>query len=511
MTEATLFVGGRVYTGRRYAEALLAEEGRVVAVGAEAAVRRQAPTGAERVDLAGGLLLPGLADAHLHLGELTRARRTVDVRQCTSIPQVLELLRDAAALGAAAGVVAQGLDIERLAEGRWPTATELDAVASNRPVVLFHVSSHAAVGNSVTVARAHDGGLPSPPPGRPEGLLLEEELARVYAIVDEAVPPSAAGLAETVQGLARLGLTAVGTMNTGPAELAALGELDAAGRLPLRVQAYPPLAGRWEETYAAPARPSGRLRVVGVKAFLDGAFGPRTAALEAPYTDDPSVTGIDRGDEAPLTERLRAAVGAGLSPALHAIGDRAVRRAARLLAELPVGVPRRIEHASLTPPSVIPELERSRATLVVQPSFVESDHWLGARLGDARARWAYAFRTLADRGIPLAGSSDAPCETPDPWAGMRAAVARQDPWGRSANPRTDEALTETEAFGLYTSGAAVALRLEETGELVPGARADAVVVAAPRISEALRLGVAGVRGTWVDGCAVPATRAESGL
>ncbi len=509
MTEATLFVGGRVYTGRHYAEALLAEGGRVVAVGTEATVRSRAPTGADRFDLAGGLVLPGLADAHLHLGDLARARASVDLRRCGSVGELLERVRESAARDPGSGVVAQGLNVEALAERRWPTADELDAVVKDRPVVLFHISSHAAVLNTAALERARARGLSSLPPGRPAGLLLEEELRTVHAWVDELLPASAAALRATVRALAAFGLTSVGSMNASPPELAALRELDAAGELPLRVRAYPSLAGPWEAELTG-SRSGGRLEVVGVKAFLDGAFGPRTAALDAPYADEPTTTGQDRGDEAPMLERLHAAARAGLAPALHAIGDRAVRRATRLLAALPAELPRRLEHGSLTPPAVVPELVRSRAIVVVQPSFVESDHWLRTRLGEARARWAYAFRTLADHGVVLAGSSDAPCETPDPWAGLRAAVARADPWGRSANPRTDEALTVEEAVGLYTTGAATALRREETGLLEPGATADLIVAAGPRLPDAFRAGAAGVRGSWIDGRPVDRGAAESG-
>jgi hypothetical protein len=317
--------------------------------------------------------------------------------------------------------------------------------------------------------------------------------------VREGLPLTPEAVERTMRELAALGLTAVGTMNTGEEELAILRQLDRDGRLPFRVRAYPPL-GRAPEVARLRERQGSQLRVVGVKAFLDGAFGPRTASIRGPYADDASTEGIDRGDDASLRGALDEACRLGLGPALHAIGDRAVERAARLLSGRQAErAPPRIEHASLTPPAVLEALRRAGAHLVVQPGFVASDVWLSARLGPERARWAYAFRTLSDLGMPLAGSSDAPYDGADPWRGMRAAVRRQDDLGRSANPWPDQALTEVEALTLYGQGAHAALGDPGGGQLEPGAPADFVVLSVQRLGDAVRLGGSAVRETWARG------------
>ena len=510
MTTATLLVGGRVFTGRRYVESLLVEGPRVLAVGPESEVRRQAPTGTERLDLRSRLVVPGLADAHLHLGELARERQALDLRAVTSIPALLELFRSAAEQRPGAPLVGRGLDPERLAEQRWPTPGELDHAGSGRPVVVQHVSGHAAVANAAAVETGADG-TTDPRRGPPQpGLLLEEELAVLRPVVQEALPLTPEGVQRTAQELVAFGITAVGTMNTGSEELAALRQLDADRRLPLQVRAYPPLGAAPDEATSG-AGPGGRFAIAGVKGFLDGAFGPRTAWLRGPYTDDPSTVGVARGEDPALVTALEDAARHGLSPALHAIGDRAVERAVRLLRSCASGrAPSRIEHASLTPPELHGPLRAARLHLVVQPGFLLSDVWLGRRLGPERARWGYAFRTLRDLGMPLAGSSDAPFDEVDPWWGMLAAVRRRDAYGRSANPRSDEALPELESLGLYTVGAHAALGVPG-GELVGGAPTSFVVLRTPRLGDALTGGRDAIQEVWVDGrSAVPASLGSDG-
>ncbi len=510
MTEATLFVGGRILAASGRSEALLTEDGRVAAIGEEATVRRSAPTGSERVDLAGGLVLPGLADAHLHLGEMARLRAGIDTQNAGSIPALLERLRQAVSERDRPLLAAYGFQPERVREGRWPSTVELEEAVPGIPVVLFHASAHAARVNRVALDAL---GLEPQVRDRDEGpdpTFTEEELRPVHALIDRALPLSFQALRETIGALHRFGLIAVGTMNTGPNELATLAELARRGELTMRVRAYPPLDTAPEAAAQWPADPSGHLAVAGGKAFLDGAFGPRTAALDAPYLDAEASRGADREDDRTLQEGIAAAAAAGLAPALHAIGDRAVRRAGSVLRGVPEGLVPRIEHASLTPPSVLTALQGTTATLVVQPSFVTSDSWLPRRLGAARARWAYLFRSLADLGLRLAGSSDAPCEDPDPWRGIRAAVERQDAYGASANPRADQRLPVAEALALYTVGAHRAIRCAGGGSLVPGGPADLVVVDAPNLEAAVATSSGAVRSTWSEGRSVWSRGASAG-
>jgi predicted amidohydrolase YtcJ len=509
VTDACLWTGGRIFTGAGYAEALLVEDGRVLGVGPADTLYRLAPTGAERRSLEGRLLVPGLIDAHLHPAEIARVRVGLDVASATSREALGSLLARWAVAHPDGPIVGRGWDPERWADLRPPDVHEIDRVVRDRPVVLYHASGHAAVANSAALLGVGiDPGQSAPddptvgrfPDGRANGLLYEAAMRPLAPLSQAAVPLSADLLERTLDELPSFGITAVGSMGTSAEELAALRNLASADRLPVSVRAYVRLSDRAVAGGLA-GRTVGRFAVVGVKGYLDGAFGPRTAWLTEPYADAPGRRGIEVGDEPALADELADAVGLGLAPALHAIGDRAVARALRLLAPW-IGrtdVPARIEHAALTPPELLPELDRLRPMLVVQPGFVWSDGWLPSRLGRERARWAYAFRTLGSRGVPLAASSDAPFDPLDPWRGLRAAVRRHDGAGRSANPDPGEALSPEEALGLYTTGAAEALGLSSRGHLEPGAWADLVVLSVPSLALALDSRSIPVAETWVDG------------
>jgi predicted amidohydrolase YtcJ len=512
MADAHLWIHGRVFTGRRYVEALLVENGRVTTAGTLEEARRDAPTGTETTDLSGRLLLPGLIDAHLHVASLAQVREGLDVSGARSVTELVGIVRAWAMAHPIGPVVGRGWDAERWAERRWPTRVDLDRAVADRPLVLYHASGHAAVVNSAALEVAGVGrSTPDPESGRigrssegaPDGRLYEGAMQGVAGIALLGSPPEEKAIERTLRAAASFGLTTVTAMSVGPEEASILRGLAENGELPIRVRSYLRLS-RSEEFRPPDLTPIGSdrmYRLTGVKAFTDGAFGPRTAWLSAPYSDAPEETGVPVGTDEELSTALDRAVSAGLAPALHAIGDRAVDRALRLLRPLhrSAAAPARIEHAGLTPPEVFPLLDEVRPVLAVQPGFVWSDAWLRDRLGSDRARWAYAFRSLADRGHVLAGSSDAPYDPVDPWRGLEAAIHRRDPTGRSANPDPREALPPEEAVRLYTENAGLALGESDLGNLEPGARADLLVLAVPTLAQAIPLGAAAVDEVWVGG------------
>jgi len=518
MSEAHLFIGGRVFTGQRYTESLLVDAGTVVAVGTEEEVRRAAPTGVERVELAGRLVVPGLIDAHLHLADLTRFREGLNLSEVRGSDELAERLGEWATHHPVGPIVGRGLDVERSLGGRWPVREDLDRAVGDRPVVIVHASGHAAIVNSAAVIAA---GLASRPPeetrnrvardssGRPTGVVYEEAVRWLGPLT--AGPTEADGMLRTLRYLASLGLTTVASMNLPLDELTLLRSLATDNRLPIRVRGYVRLLRIHEfaSSDLAPAGRPGSFSVVGTKGFTDGAFGPRTAWLSEPYADRPEESGIEVESDETLAEALAVADGQGLAPAMHAIGDRAIVRAARLIAPYAhrSGAPARVEHVALTPPDVLSALDEVRPALVVQPGFVWSDFWLTERLGRERVRWAYAFRTLADRGHLLAGSSDAPYDPADPWRGLLAATVRRDELGRSANPYPGEALAPEEALALYTQHGGQVLGEPALGSLEVGGRGDLILLNVARLPDALRAGASAVRETWVGGVRV---RADAG-
>jgi predicted amidohydrolase YtcJ len=512
MTDSTLFTGGRVFTGRRYCDALLVEGGDVVVAGSEAEARRAAPAGVDRRDLAGGLLLPGLIDAHFHVTEVTRVREGLDLAPVRSIEALTDRIREWGVEHSSGPIHGRGWNPERSRDRRWPTRHDLDRAVPERRVVVVHASGHAMIVNSAVLGAAgFDRSTPDPPGGRlgrdpdgsPDGRLYEAAIRLLERRLGPSESPPPAALRRTMQWAASFGLTTLGAMSAAPEEANALCALSVSGSLPGRVRVYLH-GGRWEEYFGSSAQAegdAGRFKVVGVKEYTDGAFGTRTAWLSEPYADAPGTSGMAVSSEAPLPELLEAISKRGLAPALHAIGDRAVGYALGLLETFPrsSAAPPRIEHAGLTPPSLFAPLARVRPALVVQPGFVWSDSWLGERLGPTRARWAYAFRSLKDQGHLLAGSSDAPYDPVDPWRGIRAAVQRSDPEGRSANATPGESLTPEESLRLYTANGGAVLGEPALGLLEPGSPADLLVMRVPSVEQAVQVGCESVWETWVGG------------
>jgi predicted amidohydrolase YtcJ len=221
-------------------------------------------------------------------------------------------------------------------------------------------------------------------------------------------------------------------------------------------------------------------RVVGgVKLFLDGTLGGRSACLHRPYADAPHQKGWLTIDPAVAAARMEAIHLAGLQVCVHAIGDAANSVALDLFADLlarhPVtpgqGPRHRIEHASVLDEAAAERFAELGVVAVVQPPFLTSEvSWLADRVGPERSPRTYAFRTLLDAGVTLAGSSDAPLESPDVLAGMAAAVTRH-------GFEPTQAITAAEAIEMYTRGGAIAQQREHlTGSLVAGHRADMVVL-----------------------------------
>ncbi len=517
MTESHFWSGGRVFTGRRFHEALLVDDGRVVAVGSETALRPLRPTGVENHPLNGEAIIPGLIDAHLHLGELALEAQGVLLERGTSTAAFIDRARAWGDAHPSGPIVARGWDTGDSLESEWPQRRDLDRIDAGRPVLLYHASGHAVIVNSVALETLGiDRHTPDPPGGRvgrdardePNGCLFEAATRRVNGLAHTALASEPGAVGRRLERAAAHGLTAVGTMNAGPEELEAIDALAEEDRLPIRVRAWVGLRGfalMGSRKVAALRSSDGRFGVAGVKAFADGAFGTRTAWLSEPYTDDPSNAGMSVDSLDVMREAFDRARSLGLSPAVHALGDRGLDQALQCLeppVDHPLARPERVEHAGLVPPALLPKVDRVRPVLVVQPVFVWSDGWLTGRLGNDRARWAYPFRTLLEHGHILAGSSDAPFDAFDPWLGLRAAIHRVGPNGRSANPEREEELTAEMAVSLYTRGGAQALGEPEIGELEPGRRADLVRLHAPSLEQAIEAGVATVRETWVDGARV---------
>jgi predicted amidohydrolase YtcJ len=260
--------------------------------------------------------------------------------------------------------------------------------------------------------------------------------------------------------------------------LAAFKRLEAAGRLGLRVLFHPPVAAlpRLIGERVRSGDGSDRLIIGGVKLFLDGSLGSRTAWMLEPYQGTRD-RGMPITTEQEARDAMRTAASAGIATTVHAIGDAAVRRALDLAAGLPkLAVPHRIEHFQCVHPSDLERAALYGIVLSMQPAHLLTDIPLVDRYWGDRGRGAYAFRSLLRLGAHLVFGSDVPVASLDPREGIYAALERK---GFDGAPRTgwrpEEKLGFSEALHAYTVAPSHAAGTgARRGRLAPGFDADLV-------------------------------------
>ncbi len=373
-----------------------------------------------------GIILAPRHDHHLHPLGYAAAVSGLSVAEAGDLAGMAELVRTAAAgLGPGQALVGHRLDDEKLAEGRLPTRTELDAMVPDRPLLLHRYCGHLAVANTEALTLAAVASE--------TGVLRETEIQPVTKALTPLQPPLTEEEAVTaLTRLARLGLAKVTAIVSAgePLWCAVPNEIEfllaVAPRVPLDFELLVIAATPGELRRAAEQIRAGPPNVTfrGWKAFADGALGARTAALYEPFSDEPGNSGILRLDPQHALVMARACLDLSGSVAIHAIGDLANDRVLDLYQELDRAEAGslRIEHASVLRPASVERMARLGVTASVQPSFITSEvDWLRKRLG-SRTALAYPLAALAEAGVPLLGGSDAPVESPDPLAGIAAAI-----------------------------------------------------------------------------------------
>jgi predicted amidohydrolase YtcJ len=472
---------------QRFTGLVIGDDGRVVKLLAKGQAR---PKIDQRVDAGGRTLLPGLIDAHGHVMSLGFGALQLDLTGTSSLADLQQRLKTyAAANPDAKWIIGRGWNQELWADKRFPTAADLDAVVSDRPVWLERVDGHAAIANSAALTAAGiTAQTKSPAGGRIEnGLFVDAAMDLVQRKVPE--PDQAAfdaALAKAQQIMLANGLTAAADMGTSAKDWAAMNRAGRAGSLQVRVLGY---AGGIPQMRAINGgKPSAwlfgdRLRLGGVKLYADGALGSRGAWLKAPYHDKPDTRGLSLINDAELAKQAEEAAGNGHQLAIHAIGDAAnaqVITAFERLGRRYSGDRRwRLEHAQIVDVADLPRFAPAGIIASMQPTHQTSDRTMAeARLGPNRLGGAYAWQTLARSGVRLAFGSDFPVESPNPFPGLAAAVSRQDVNGQPAGGwRAHERVSFGQALDGFTRGAAYAGFAEKKiGSLDAGKYADFILV-----------------------------------
>ena len=499
---------------QRFATLVVDDKGRVKATlpaGTE-------PPRGKRIDVGGKTLLPGLIDAHGHVMGLGELALRVDLNPTKTLAEAQAALRQYRT--SSAWITGGGWNQERWGLGRFPTAAELDAVTGAKPAFLERVDGHAGWANTAALKLAGvTAATPDPAGGRierdasgnPTGVLVDAAMK----LVESKIPPATAregdaALAKSLAIMASVGLTGAHDAGINRATWDRYRRFAKAGKLTTRI--YAMAYGPDNRDAIAPNGPIGwdaddRLAMMAMKLQADGALGSRGAWMKAPYSDAPDNRGLPFHEEGKLRQMIFEGSAKGFQVNVHAIGDAANGAMLGAFAAVPedqrAQLRHRNEHAQIVSTDDLPRFARLNIIASIQPTHATSDKGMAeARVGEARLKGGYAWRSLIESGARIAGGSDFPVEPPNPFYGLHAAVTRQSRDGQPPQGwRMAEAMTLGEAFAAFTTGAAWAGHAEtKVGTLTPGKWADFIIIDRdPFATPATTLWQTKVDETWVAG------------
>ena len=481
------------------AEAIVTQGGEIIFVGRTRDAMEYQGESSRIIDLAGATVIPGLVDSHTHVfgvGALLDRVNLIDIE--TEEEAVALIVERAKATPKGDWIIGRGWD-EGAWANRYPDKALLTEAVPDHPVFMGSLHGFAGWGNQMALDAAGltaatevpvGGEMHLGDDGQPNGLFLN----RGVQLLRSAIPDAPR---ETLENQLLLGLnqmaadgyTAVHDAGLGTQAMDILEELEATGRLPIRVYAMlslrdEALIRKWIEK--GPDKDNDSMLVTKtVKAYYDGALGSRGARLLYDYDDQPGHRGIS-GDGYGFNQDLNAqAMKAGFQIAIHAIGDAGNREALDILESVFQEDPstadnrHRIEHAQVISPEDIPRLGQLGIIASMEPPHaVEDKTWAEERLGPERVLGAYAWRTLREANTNLTFNSDNPGSDHNIFYGLHSAITRQD---KNQQPEggwyADQKMSADEAVRGYTNWSAYAsFREDETGIIEAGRWADLTVM-----------------------------------
>ena len=499
----TILYNGAVHTmAGRTVSALAIQKGRIALAGEDAAALALRTRETQVIDLEGRCVLPGFTDSHIHLLLTGMGFHRLDLRGVASVEELIGRGRAYAASRALAPgewIIGYGFDHNVFPDPVLPDGAAAEAISADHPVVLDRICGHVGAANRLALSLAGfdentvipGGALDKDAAGRLTGVLREAALDRIKQFaprLDRRMVEEL--LEETGRRFAAVGLTAVHSDDLGPEGTGwdvlreAVDALAARGAMPVRIR----------EEWEAPRPPQLRaildrglksgdgddwLRLCNIKLIGDGSLGARTAFLRADYSDDPGNRGIPVYTPGEMEEMVALCHGGGLQVACHAIGDgtceRFVDAVEKAMAADPKPLRHRVVHCQIGDGPLYRRMGALGMGADVQPSFTASDGPLVAgRLG-GREPSCYAWKTMLESGVTVAGGSDSPVEDFNPLWGIHCAVNR--PNGAHTPWLPEQCLTPEEAVALYTTAPArLAGDLADSGTLEAGKYADLVVL-----------------------------------
>ncbi len=490
-----LIQGGPVWTGlstgRGQPGAVAIAAGKILAVGDSATIARYVGSKTEVLRANGGLIMPGFADGHTHFISGGFQLASVDLRDAATPQEFVRRLKEYAAhLKPGEWILGGDWDHTLWRGAPLPRHEWIDSVTPNNPVFVDRLDGHMALANAAAMRAAGVTDATRAPFGgeiTSGGVFKDNAEALIRtAIPDPSPEQQDSALARALAHAASLGLTATANMSASWANLAAYKRMERAGRMTMRVFLYLPI-----EDWRTVADTVGRngagddwVRIGGLKGYMDGSAGSRTAYFFEPFSDSAGYYGLMRQPESDMRSWVGAADSAGLQIAVHAIGDRANAIILAIYDSVARAHGRRdrrfrVEHAQHLRPQEIPLFGARRVVPSMQPYHaIDDGRWVEQRIGPQRIKTTYAFRTLLDTEAPLAFGSDWTVALLDPMLGVYAAVTRRTLDGKNPGGWVPEQkISVGEALRAYTSGNAWATFNEQNwGTLAPGRFADVVVL-----------------------------------
>ena len=512
----TIFINGDVYTEansvsvrtlgsgnarsgyvEKRVQAIAVSDGKIVAVGANDEIKKLKGPNTQVIDLGGHFAMPGFNDAHTHLASAGFEKLNVDLVGARSLAEMQQRIA-ARAKTAAPGewVLGEGWDHTLWVVQKLPTREDLDTVTGDHPAIFSRVDGHIAIANTAALKAAgitgstpdpHGGKIDHDDQGEPTGIIRETAQGLVRSKIPRPTPQQRRRALElALADAAQWGVTSAQD-NSEWDDFLVYEQMEKEGKLILRIAEWLPFDASVDELRQKrdhhPAS-DPMLHTTMLKGFMDGSLGSHTAAMLAPYTDDPKNSGLPRYEQDVLDQKAAERAQAGFQMGFHAIGDRGNRMALDAFAYAEQHNPNgprepryRIEHAQVVAPEDFQKFKDLHVIASMQPNHLLTDmNWAERHIGAARAAHSYAWREFLDDGVALAFGTDYPVEPITPFRGLYAAVTRKNEAG-TKEYFPGQKITIHQAIAAYTTGSAYA-EFEENhkGTLAPGMLADFVVL-----------------------------------
>ena len=507
-----LFINGEIYSMKKEGEkfqSLGVKDGKITFLGTDEEAKNVSSK--ELIDLKGKMMIPGMADAHLHLYAYCQNLTFVDLSKVHNINEMINLMKKKVKnVKKGDWVKGVNFDQSKWKENRFPTLEEMDSISKDNPIIIKRCCLHAVVANSKALKiagigknyQAGSGGIVELDKDSMPNGILREQSTKVF---DDILPDPLKDIEvqkkimqDVLNDMSSKGIT---TIHTYAAKIWQYNEdiniyknFEKEGKLPLRVtvcidELFEPEILTKEKLN----NPYRKVQLGAYKIFSDGSMGSRSAALKKPYSDDPQNSGFMLFTQEELNNKILTGYEHGLQPAIHAIGDRALDMTLAAIEytlkttkekgmtdeEQKNRLPFRIIHVQMIDDDLLKRMKKLPLVLDIQPIFLCTDlHWIEDRIGKERLKGSFALKTMEKAGLIQTGGSDCPVETYEPLKGIYAAVTRQDMEGYPIEGfLPEERLSVYEALCMYTKNVPYATGQESVlGTLEIGKFADLTVL-----------------------------------